>query len=535
MEGTYATVLTSAGAALVAESILTGKKLQITQAAVGDGGGAACRPNPNQTALAGERWRGGVAAAQQNSANPNVLDVKIVVGEEVGGFTIREAAIFNEAGVMVALCNTPETEKVTASGGASGKFTMVMHLAVADSSAVEVVVRPTLNTVSGEELEAALEAHEGSAGAHAGRLIPAGAKGAAGGVAELDGSGKVPSQQLPAMNYDAAGSAAAVQASLASHTGSTGNPHSVTKAQVGLPNVDNTSDASKPISTATQTALNLKAPLASPALTGTPTAPTAAAGTNTTQIATTAFVLANAPSIATPVSVANGGTGATTLTSGYPLFGNGTGAITATGPTIALPMLGVAYSTCATAAATAAKVVTAANYVRVAGGRIAVTFVYAVPAAATLNVNNTGAAYIQVGGVSIAANIINAGSTAEFVWTGLYWHLISADNLGLRVTNGSYIGTGTAGSANLNTLTFPFTPKIVMVMRQTVDNTTYDAQGLPWLYGQNYGLVTLTASSYLFAAALIWGSTYVSWYNVNDHAAWQLNSYGEVYSYTAWR
>lgn len=42
------------------------------------------------------------------------------------------------------------------------------------------------------------------------------------------------------------------------------------------------------------TALNLKAPLASPALTGIPTAPTAADGTNTTQLATCAFVLANA-------------------------------------------------------------------------------------------------------------------------------------------------------------------------------------------------------------------------------------------------
>lgn len=39
-----------------------------------------------------------------------------------------------------------------------------------------------------------------------------------------------------------------------------------------------------------QTALNAKAPLASPALTGTPTAPTAAASTNNTQVATTAFV-----------------------------------------------------------------------------------------------------------------------------------------------------------------------------------------------------------------------------------------------------
>lgn len=39
-----------------------------------------------------------------------------------------------------------------------------------------------------------------------------------------------------------------------------------------------------------KTKLAAKAPLASPALTGTPTAPTAAPGTNTTQLATTAFV-----------------------------------------------------------------------------------------------------------------------------------------------------------------------------------------------------------------------------------------------------
>ena len=42
--------------------------------------------------------------------------------------------------------------------------------------------------------------------------------------------------------------------------------------------------------TSVQSELNNKAPLASPDLTGTPTAPTASAGTNTTQIATTAFV-----------------------------------------------------------------------------------------------------------------------------------------------------------------------------------------------------------------------------------------------------
>lgn len=51
----------------------------------------------------------------------------------------------------------------------------------------------------------------------------------------------------------------ATTAALTAHTGNTANPHAVTKAQVGLGNADNTSDALKPISTATQTALNGKA------------------------------------------------------------------------------------------------------------------------------------------------------------------------------------------------------------------------------------------------------------------------------------
>lgn len=45
---------------------------------------------------------------------------------------------------------------------------------------------------------------------------------------------------------------------LDTHISNKSNPHSVTKVQVGLGNVDNTSDANKPISTATQTALNGK-------------------------------------------------------------------------------------------------------------------------------------------------------------------------------------------------------------------------------------------------------------------------------------
>ena len=70
----------------------------------------------------------------------------------------------------------------------------------------------------------------------------------------------------------------------------TGTVSGVTKSMVGLGSVDNTSDSSKPVSTATQSALDLKSNIDSPSFTGVPAAPTAASTTSTTQIATTAFV-----------------------------------------------------------------------------------------------------------------------------------------------------------------------------------------------------------------------------------------------------
>ena len=142
-------------------------------------------------------------------------------------------------------------------------------------------------------------------------------KGADNGLAELDGNGTVPASQLPSyvddvleyanlaafpstgesakiyvalntnLTYRWSGSSyVSTPTSLAlgetsatayrgdrgkiayDHTFLTNNPHSVTKAQVGLGNCDNTSDADKPVSTAGQTALDLKANLATPDFTG---------------------------------------------------------------------------------------------------------------------------------------------------------------------------------------------------------------------------------------------------------------------------
>ena len=84
----------------------------------------------------------------------------------------------------------------------------------------------------------------------------------------------------------------AVDSKADTHIARDDNPHGVTKAQVGLSNVEDLAPADMPISSAVQAALNAKANKTNADLLGVPKAPTAAVGTNTTQIATTEYVKA---------------------------------------------------------------------------------------------------------------------------------------------------------------------------------------------------------------------------------------------------
>lgn len=130
--------------------------------------------------------------------------------------------------------------------------------------------------------------------------IPTSAKGVSGGVAGLDEAGKVPAAQLPSYVDDVleyanlaafpvTGEAGKIYVALDTNkiyrwsgstyiyitsgavdsvAGKTGVV-SLVKGDVGLGSVDNTSDADKPVSAAAQAALNLKADAASPTTTGT--------------------------------------------------------------------------------------------------------------------------------------------------------------------------------------------------------------------------------------------------------------------------
>ena len=129
-------------------------------------GGEYYEPTVAQPALRGKKWEGDVASAAVSTTNANMIDVKITIDDSVGGFTIREMGLFDDDGTLIAICNTPDTEKVAISTGVDGRLTMLMHIVVVDSSVLEFTITPSLDTVSPEDLEEAIAEHNTDPASH---------------------------------------------------------------------------------------------------------------------------------------------------------------------------------------------------------------------------------------------------------------------------------------------------------------------------------------------------------------------------------
>jgi hypothetical protein len=97
-----------------------------------------------------------------------------------------------------------------------------------------------------------------------------------------------------------------------------------------------------------------------------------------------------------------------------------------------------------------------------------------------------------------------------------------------KIATGEYTGGGKHSSTTPNTLSFPFTPKVVMI---SCNDT--DCSGVPWIYGNKYGQIVDVASNNIYCK-LTWTTDGLSWYEGSNHTGWkQLDSSGKTYRWVA--
>ncbi|HAW0717760.1 TPA: phage tail protein [Escherichia coli] len=241
MSTKFKTVITTAGAAkLAAATAPGGRKVNITTMAVGDGGGKLPVPDAGQTGLIHEVWRHALNKISQDKRNSNYIIAELVIPPEVGGFWMRELGLYDDAGTLIAVANMAESYKPALAEGSGRSQTCRMVIIVSSVASVDLTIDTTTVMATQDYVDDKIAEHEQSR--------------------------RHPDASLTAKGFT----------QLSSATNSTSETLAATPKAVKTV-MDET---------------NKKAPLNSPALTGTPTTPTARQGTNNTQIANTAFVMA---------------------------------------------------------------------------------------------------------------------------------------------------------------------------------------------------------------------------------------------------
>ncbi|HHK9741047.1 TPA: phage tail protein [Raoultella ornithinolytica] len=151
MSKIFKSLITTVGREKIAAAIVSGNKVIFSEMSVGDGGGSATTPEENQTSLINERFRTQLNSLRLSDTE-NIIIAEMIIPPEVGGFTIREAALFDDAGVCMAVANVPETYKPALAEG-SGRFTILrIWLAVSSTEAVELVVDPGIVLATVEDV-----------------------------------------------------------------------------------------------------------------------------------------------------------------------------------------------------------------------------------------------------------------------------------------------------------------------------------------------------------------------------------------------
>ncbi|WNL80672.1 phage tail protein [Escherichia coli] len=286
MSTKFYTLLTDIGAAKLASAAALGVPLKITHMAVGDGGGVLPTPDAKQTALVNEKRRAALNMLYIDPQNSSQIIAEQVIPENEGGWWIREVGLFDESGALIAVGNCPESYKpqLTEGSGRTQTVRMVLITSSTDNITLKIdpaVVLATRKYVDDKALELKVYADDQMA-KHLAAPDPH-SQYAPKASPTFTGTPKAPTPAA-GNNTTQVATTAFVQAALtALINGAPATLDTLKEIAAAINNDPN-------FSTTINNALALKAPLSSPALTGTPTAPTAAQSVNNTQIATTAFV-----------------------------------------------------------------------------------------------------------------------------------------------------------------------------------------------------------------------------------------------------
>lgn len=140
----FLAILTSQGAARLANAAALGTKLNITQMAVGDASGALPTPDPAQTQLINQTRIAPINSLGVDASDASQIIAEQIIPENEGGFWIREIGLFDEDGVLIAIANCPETYKPLLAEGSGRTQTIRMILVVSSTTAITLKIDPSV-------------------------------------------------------------------------------------------------------------------------------------------------------------------------------------------------------------------------------------------------------------------------------------------------------------------------------------------------------------------------------------------------------
>ncbi|HBR3340777.1 phage tail protein [Klebsiella pneumoniae] len=154
-EKKYSAVLTEAGEVALAEAALSGLPVGFALMGVGDGNGMLPAALASQDGLINERYRAPInrLAIADNSAN--VIRAEMIIPPQVGGFWLREAALYDDDGVCLAVASVPESYKPQLAEGSGRLHALNLWIKVSNTADVKITADLSLVMASAQDVEKA--------------------------------------------------------------------------------------------------------------------------------------------------------------------------------------------------------------------------------------------------------------------------------------------------------------------------------------------------------------------------------------------